>query len=158
MTDLKRKWDALVNNPEIPVAEYLENEKALQDREGKKLNRLAIMTRAQRTRAWFLGLSMADRKIFLDVLTADDDGAMANLFALQAKVASKVDDDYLDALKPGVLAPHVDGAPEVIKAFTAMNRVVGKQKRAKRREQKLASGSHTELPPGRVLALPGGKE
>lgn len=157
MTNLDQKWDALVNNPEIPIAEYLENEKALQEREGEKLNRLAIMTRAQRTRAWFLGLSMADRKIFLEVLTADDDGAIAKLFALQAKVESKVDDAYLEAVKPGVFAPPRDGKPDVVKAYTALNRVVAKQGRARERKQKLASGSRAALPTPSVLRLPGAK-
>ena len=31
------KWDAMVVNPEMPIAEYLEHEKALQEYEGEKL-------------------------------------------------------------------------------------------------------------------------
>lgn len=156
MTDLRQKWDALVNDPERPVAEYVEHERALQEHEGEKLTRLKIMTRAQEIRTWFLKLPMADRKIFLDVLTADEDGAMTRMFSLQATVESKgVDDDYIEAVKPGVLAPRVDGVPNVVKAYTALNRVVGKQKLAKQLKQKMLEGSRTALPPGRTLTLPG---
>ena len=88
MTDLT-KWDAIVNDPERPVAEYVEHERALQEYEGEKLTRLKIMTRAQEIRTWFLKLPMADRKIFLDVLTADEDGAMTHMFSLQATWSRK---------------------------------------------------------------------
>ena len=148
------KWDAMVHNPEMPIAEYLEHEKALQEYEGEKLTRLKIMTRAQEIRTWFLKLSMANRKIFLDVLTSDTDGgAMARLFALQSKLEAKgVDDDYLAPLKPGVLAGSVAAAPG------PMKRIMREQKRAKQLKQKmLTAGSPTALPPGRALALPGGK-
>lgn len=159
LTDETRAvWNTVVPNPEVPIAEYLEHEKALQEYEGKKLNRLEIMTWAQRTRARFLRLSMADRKIFLDVLTADEGGAMAHMFSLQAKLESEgVDDDQLKltktmtkALKPG---GHIDDA------IAPIRKGLREQKRTVQREQKmLTAGSRTALPPGRALALPGGKE
>ena len=152
-------WDTVMSTAShSSVAEYLEHEKALQDYEGQKLNRLQIMTWAQQTRARFLRLSMADRKIFLDVLTADEGGAMARMFSLQAKLESEgVDDDQLKltkaatkALKPG---GHIDDA------IAPVRKALNGQKQAKQREQKmLTAGSRAALPPGRALALPGGKE
>jgi hypothetical protein len=155
--DVRPVWNAMVDDPEVPIADYLEHEKALQDYEGQKLNRLQIMTWAQQTRARFLRLSMADRKIFLDVLTADEGGAMAHLFAMQAQLEAKgVDDNQIKvkkaavkALKPG---GHIDDAIKPIR------RALRGQQQAKQREQKmLTAGSRAALPPGRALALPGGK-
>ena len=140
------------------IREYLEHEKALQEYEGKKLNRLQIMTWAQQTRSRFLRLSMADRKIFLDVLTADEGGAMAHMFSLQAKLEEEgVDDAQLKliktatkALKPG---GHIDDA------IVPVKKALREQKRSLQREQKmLTAGGRAALPPGRALALPGGKE
>lgn len=155
LTDETRAvWDSIAPNPEI--REYLDHEQALQEYEGKKLNRLQIMTWAQQTRARFLRLSMADRKIFLDVLTADEGGAMSRMFSLQAKLESEgVDDDQLKltkaatkALKPG---GHIDDAIAPVK------KGLREQKRKVQREQKmLTASSRATLPPGRALALPGG--
>lgn len=154
--ELHAVWDSIAPDPEI--REYLEHEKALQEYEGKKLNRLQIMTWAQQTRSRFLRLSMADRKIFLDVLTADEGGAMAHMFSLQAKLEEEgVDDAQLKliktatkALKPG---GHIDDA------IVPVKKALREQKRSLQREQKmLTAGGRAALPPGRALALPGGKE
>lgn len=158
LTDEHRAiWNTVVPNPEIPIAEYLEHEKALQEYEGKKLNRLEIMTWAQRTRARFLSLSMADRKIFLDVLTADEGGAMAHMFALQAKLeAEGVDDAQLKLTKTVTKALKPGG--RIDDAIAPVKKALREQKRNVQREQKmLTAGSRTALPPDRALALPGGK-
>jgi hypothetical protein len=74
---------------------YVDHQQALQEHESDKLNRLQVMLFAQRTRTKFLGLGLADRKIFLDVLTADDNGSMSQMFALQAEMDNEkfTDDD-----------------------------------------------------------------
>ena len=71
------------------VAEFVAHEHALREHEADKLNRLEILIFAQRTRTKFLGLSIPDRKIFLDVLTSDDGGSMTRLFELQNQVEAE---------------------------------------------------------------------
>ena len=157
LDETRAVWNTIATDPEIPIAEYLEHEKALQDYEGQKLNRLQIMTWAQQTRARFLRLSMADRKIFLDVLTADEGGAMAHMFALQAKLESEgVDDNQLKLTKVATKALNPGG--HINDVIAPVRKALRGQKQAKQSEQKmLTAGSRAALAPGRALALPGGK-
>ena len=137
---------------ESTVDKYVEHEQALQEHEGKKVKRLQIMLFAQRVRARFLSLSMADRKIFLDVLTADEGGAMTRMFALQAQVASEITDDQLALAKMAAKPANSDLA-----ATIAVCKLYDKQTRSQERQKKLrASSSRPALPAGRALSLTGG--
>jgi hypothetical protein len=152
-TDYREIWDAVV--PDSDVAEYLQHEQAMQEYEGKKLNRLQLMTWAQRTRTRFLSLSMADRKIFLDVLTADENGSFTRMFALQARIeANGVTDKTLLLKKVAVKALKSGGRGD--NAIQPVRKQLKKQAQEQAREQKLLTDkSPILLPARRVLSLPG---
>ena len=79
-----------------PVGAYLEHRRAMQQTEDKKLRHLATMKLAQQVRAKFLRMSLEERKVFIDVLTADADGSFTTLFALQTDLVERgVDDEDL---------------------------------------------------------------
>jgi len=142
-----------------PAQRYQQHHQALQDFEHEKLNRLQIMTWAQQARTRFLRLSMADRKIFLDVLTADENGAFTKLFKLQAQLeAAGVTDAKLKLLeawkkaeKPGA------NTKDIVKAVR--KELAGQQTKLKARavlELPLADGP--ALPENKTLSLPGAKD
>jgi len=83
-----------------PVGEYLEHLRAMKNAEEKKLRHLATMKLAQQTRTKFLRMSLEERKVFLDVLTADADGSFTTLFAMQQDLSARgVDDGELELVE-----------------------------------------------------------
>jgi hypothetical protein len=129
------------------IKEYLEHEKSLREYEGEKLNRLEIMAWAQRTRTRFVGLSMQDRKVFLDVLTADENKSISHMLSLQHKLeAEGIDDNILAIGRAGG-----DGYErEIIKARKTQKT---QKKLSTRRQRLLSAAPDNALPAGRVLAL-----
>lgn len=133
--------------PDSAAQRYRKHQSALRNLEDEKLHRLQIMKWAQETRARFLRLSLADRKLFLEVLMADENQAFSKLFALQSELeASGVNDEELKLLdawekeqKPGALIGDcVQGARKAIK----------QQKKLRQQRATL------ELPPAEPPALP----
>ena len=142
-----------------PAQLYQQHQQALQEFEHEKLNRLEIMTWAQLTRTRFLRLSMADRKIFLDVLTADENGAFTKLFNLQAQLeAAGVTDAELKLLaawkkaeKPGA------NTEDIVKAVR--KELAGQQKKLKARAVlELPPAEGPALPENTTLSLPGARD
>jgi len=136
---------------------YRKHQAALQALEDEKLNRLQIMKWAQETRSRFLRLSMANRKLFLEVLTADENQAFSTLFALQGELdAAGVTDDNLKML---------DAWEQSSKSGAHVNDCVAGTKKEIKRQKKLQTARETlQLPsserpalPKATLSLPGAK-
>jgi len=153
----RESWKVLQSTAsDSASSRYIKHEEALQEFENEKLNKLQIMRWAQQTRTRFLRLSMADRRVFLDVLTADEHGAFSKMFELQTEVAAEgtTDDDLkltrraIKLLEPGKSEKHIDDVlPEI-------RRVSRKQKTKKQQRAALTAGTKQALPAG-SLNLPG---
>jgi hypothetical protein len=136
---------------------YLNHQDALRDLENEKLNRMQIMQLAQRTRAKFLSWTMEERKIFLDVLTADEHGNFTEMFALQAELAAEgiTDADLAitrkasKLLEPGKKTKHInDAVPEISRAIRG-------QKTKKAERAALMAPRAVKALPQATLTLPG---
>jgi hypothetical protein len=160
LAEAREIWNVVkMQQPDSPAHQYQQHQKALQDSENEKLNRFQIMTWAQQTRTRFLRLSMADSKIFLDVLTADENGAFTKLFKLQSQIeAAGVTDAELKLLeawkkaeKPGA------NTDDIVKAVR--KELAGQQKKLKARAVlELSPAEEPALPEYKTLSLPGAKD
>jgi len=160
LAEAREIWSVVeIGRTGSPAEQYQQHRQALQDLEHEKLNRLQIMTWAQQTRTRFLRLPMADRKIFLGVLTADENGAFTKLFKLQAQLeAAGVTDAKLKLLeawkkaeKPGA------NTEDIVKAVR--KELAGQQKKLKARAVlELPSAEGPALPENKTLSLPGAKD
>jgi len=160
LVEAREMWSAVeMARTGSPAQQYQQHQQALQDFEHEKLNRLQIMTWAQQTRTRFLRLSMADRKIFLDVLTTDENGAFTKLFKLQAQLeAAGVTDAELKLLEAWKKAERPGAnAEDVVKAVR--KELAGQQKKLKARAVlELPPAEGPALPESKTLSLPGARD
>ena len=160
LAEAREIWGVVeMQQPDSPAQQYRQHQEALRDLEHEKLNRLQVMTWAQKIRTHFARLSMADRKIFLDVLASDENGAFTKLFTLQAQLeAAGVTDAELKLLeawtkaeKPGT---NTDDSVKAVRKELAMQ----KKKLKARAVLELPPVEGAALPAKKKLSLPGAKD
>jgi hypothetical protein len=146
-------WTVLgMTRADSPAKRLRDHEGALRALEHEKLNRLQLMTWAQQIRARFLSLSMADRKLFLGVLTADTFGSFTKLFELQAEVQSAgITDEKLKLFDTAVK----HGLAGTEKSIVSVKRRIRQQEENRGARETIKLNSRQRALPPATLSLPG---